>query len=153
MKGLGRAAFVSIMLLIAGVLNIIYGIAAVGNAHFFNGTQYVFSSLHTWGWITIVVGVIQLAAGVSLMSGGGFGRIIGIIAATLGALESLLSVGGVHPWWSLAIFALCLWILHGLIIFGEPAADSDYAPSAASPMDAPRYQGGPPSRPTPTVRN
>jgi hypothetical protein len=105
-------------LMIAGVLNVIYGIAAVGNAHFFANTQYVFSSLHTWGWITIIVGVIQLGAGLSLLSGGGFGRVIGIIAATIGALESLLSIGGAHPFWSLGVFALCLWVLHGLVIYG-----------------------------------
>jgi hypothetical protein len=119
MRGLGRVVFVAILLLIAGTLNIIYGIAAVGNAHFFNGTQYVFSSLHTWGWITIIVGIIELAAGFSLMAGRAFGRIIGIIAATIGALESLLSIGGTHPWWSLAIFALCVFILHGLVVYGE----------------------------------
>ncbi len=119
MRGVGRAVFVAILLLIIGTLNIIYGIAAVGNAHFFNGTQYVFSSLHTWGWITIIVGVIQLTAGFSLFGGGGYGRVIGIIAATIGALESLLSIGGAHPWWSLAIFALCVWILYGLIVYGE----------------------------------
>jgi hypothetical protein len=118
MRGVGRALFVAILLMIAGVLNIIYGIAAVGNAHFFNNTQYVFSNLHTWGWITIIVGAIQLLAGVSLISGGGFGRVIGIIAAMIGALESLLSVGGAHPFWSLGIFALCLWVLHGLVIYG-----------------------------------
>ena len=119
MKGLGRAVFVAILLLIAGTLNIIYGIAAVGNAHFFNNTQFVFSSLHTWGWITIIVGVIQLTAGFSLMAGNTYGRIIGIIAATIGALESLLSIGGAHPWWSIGIFALCIYVLHGLIVFGE----------------------------------
>jgi hypothetical protein len=53
------------------------------------------------------------------MGGGAFGRLMGIVAASIGALESLLSIGGSHPWWSLAIFALCLWILHGLIVFGE----------------------------------
>lgn len=119
MKGAGRTVFVAILLLIAGTLNIIYGIAAVGNAHFFSHTQYVFSSLHTWGWITVIIGIIQLTAGFSLMGGGSYGRFIGIVAATLGALESLLSIGGAHPWWSLAIFALCIYILHGLIIFGE----------------------------------
>jgi hypothetical protein len=40
--------------LIAGTLSIIYGVAAVSNAHFFDNTHYVFLSLHTWGWITIV---------------------------------------------------------------------------------------------------
>lgn len=63
MRGLGRAVFVAILLLIAGTLSIIYGIAAVSNAHFFDNTQYVFSSLHTWGWITIIVGVIEPGAG------------------------------------------------------------------------------------------
>ena len=94
MKGAGRAIFVAILLLIIGVLNIIYGIAAIGNAHFFNGTQFVFSSLHTWGWITVIIGIIQFTAGFSLFGGGGYGRTIGIIAAVIGAFESLLSVGG-----------------------------------------------------------
>ena len=119
MRGVGRAVFAAVLLLIAGTLNIIYGIAAVGNAHFFNNTQYVFSSLHTWGWITIIVGVIQLTAGFSLFAGGTYGRVIGIIAASIGALESLLSIGGAHPWWSLGIFALCIYVLYGLIVFGE----------------------------------
>jgi hypothetical protein len=90
----------------------------VGNAHFFANTQYAFSSLHTWGWITIIVGVIELAAGFSLIAGRAFGRVIGIIAASVGAVESLLSVGGAHPFWSLGIFAICLWVLHGLIVYG-----------------------------------
>jgi hypothetical protein len=119
MRGAGRALFVAILFLIAGTLNIIYGIGAVSNAHFFDNTQYVFSSLHTWGWITIIIGVIQLTAGFSLMGGQAYGRVIGIIAASIGALESLLSVGGTHPWWSLAIFALCVFILHGLVVYGE----------------------------------
>jgi hypothetical protein len=115
--------FVAILLLIAGVLNIIYGIAAIGNANFFHNTTYLFAHVHTWGWITIIVGIIQLAAGASLMGGGGFGRVIGIFAASLGAVEALLSVGGVHPWWSIGIFAICLWVLHGLVVYGpeEPA--------------------------------
>ncbi len=124
MKGFGRAIFVAMLLLIAGTLNVIYGIAAVSNAHFFDHTQYVFSNLHTWGWITIVVGIIQMVGGASLMTGGGFGRVIGIVAAAIGALESLLSIGGAHPWWSIALFALCLWILYGLVAFDpkDPAA-------------------------------
>ena len=71
MKGVGRAVFVAVLFLMIGVLNIIYGIAAIGNAHFFDNTQFVFSSLHTWGWITVIVGVIQITAGLSLMGGGG----------------------------------------------------------------------------------
>jgi hypothetical protein len=119
MRGVGRAIFAAILLLIAGVLNIIYGISAVSNTHFFSGTVYAFSTLHTWGWITVIIGCIQLVASASLFGGGTFGRVIGIIAAGLGALESLLSIGGQHPFWSLGVFAICLWVLHGLVIYGS----------------------------------
>jgi hypothetical protein len=121
LKGAGSAIFAAVLLLVVGTLNIIYGIRAVDNASFFaNDTQYVFSSLHTWGWISIILGAIQLTGGVSLFGGGFYGRIIGIVAATFGAVASLLNVGGAHPWWSLGIFAICLIVLHGLITYGEP---------------------------------
>jgi hypothetical protein len=113
--------FVAILLVIAGVLNIIYGIGAISDAHFFtnSGSVYVLSSLHTWGWITLFLGIIQLTGGFSLMGGGTYGRTIGIVAATLGAIGALLQVGGAYPWWSLGIFALCVIVLHGIFVLGE----------------------------------
>jgi hypothetical protein len=120
MRGAGSVLFAGILLVIAGTLNIIYGIAAIGDANFYTGTtHYVFSSLHTWGWITLILGVVQLTAGFSLFGGGTYGRVIGIIAATLGAIGSLLAIGGAFPFWSLGIFALCLIVLHGLVVYGE----------------------------------
>ena len=121
MRGVGSALFVGILLMIAGVLNIIYGIAAVGDASFWvNNTQFVFSSLHTWGWITIILGIIQLTASFSLFAGNAYGRVVGIVAAMLGALGALLDVGGAHPWWALGVFAICLVCIHGLAVLGEP---------------------------------
>lgn len=122
-RGEGRAAFAAILLLIAGSLNVIYGIAAISDAHFFtdSGTHYVFSSLNTWGWITLILAAIQLTGGFSLLGGNTYGRVIGIVAASLGAIGSLLAVGGAYPFWSLGIFALCVIVLHGLIVYGEPA--------------------------------
>jgi hypothetical protein len=112
--------FVAILLLIAGVLNVIYGIAAISDSTFFvESTRYVFSSLHTWGWITVILGVIQIGGGLSLLAGNAFGRVIGLIAATLGAIGALLSVGGAFPFWSLGIFALCVICIHGLVVYGE----------------------------------
>jgi hypothetical protein len=113
--------FAAVLLTIAGVLNVIYGIGAIGDATFYSGsTRYVFSSLHTWGWVTLVLGVIQLTAGFSLFGGGTYGRVIGIVAASLGAIGALLAVGGAFPFWSLGIFAICLIVIHGLIVYGEP---------------------------------
>jgi hypothetical protein len=121
MRGLGRAVFVAILLMIAGTLNVIYGIGAISDAHFYaNNATYVFSSLHTWGWITVILGGIELIAGFSLLAGGAFGRMIGIVAASLGAIGALLAVGGAYPFWSLGIFAICVICIHGLVVYGEP---------------------------------
>ena len=120
MRGSGRVAFTATLLLIVGVLNIIYGIGALDGANIFvNDTRYVLSNLNTLGWVAIVLGLIQLGGGLSLMAGNTFGRVIAIIGGTLGAIGALLSVGGNYPWWSLAIFALCIYIVHGILIFGE----------------------------------
>jgi hypothetical protein len=121
MRGVGRAVFAATLLMIAGTLNVIYGIGAIADANFYtsNGTHYVFGSLHTWGWITLILGIIQLTAGFSLFAGGTYGRVIGIAGAALGAVGALLAIGTV-PFWSLGVFALCLWVLHGLIVYGEP---------------------------------
>ena len=125
-RGEGRAAFAAVLLLIAGTLNVIYGIAAISEAHFFTdaGSHYVLSGLNTWGWVTLIIAIFQLTGGFSLLSGHAYGRVIGIVAASLGAIESLVAVGGSYPFWSLGIFALCVIVLHGLIVYGEPVEES-----------------------------
>ena len=120
MRGTGRALLAATLLVIVGTLNIIYGIGALDGANIFvNDKRYILTDLNTMGWVLIVLGVIQLAGGFSLMAGNAFGRIIGIIGASLGAIGALLSIGGAYPWWSLALFFLCMYIVHGIYIYGE----------------------------------
>ena len=120
MRGTGRAAFAAILLILVGTINLIYGIGALDDANIFvNDTRFILDDLNTLGWVLIILGVVQLIAGFSLMAGSAFGRVIGIIAGSIGAIEALLSIGGNNPWWSLAVFALCVYIVHGLVIFGE----------------------------------
>jgi hypothetical protein len=120
MRGAGRAAFAGFLLLIAGTINIIYGIGALDNANIYaNDTRYIFTNLNTMGWVLLVLGVIQLSGGFSLLSGNTYGRVIGIVGAGLGAIGALLSIGGNNPWWSLAVFALCVYVIQGILVFGE----------------------------------
>jgi hypothetical protein len=120
MRGAGRATFAAVLLLIAGTLNIIYGIGALSNANIFaNGTRYIFTNLNAMGWVLLILGAVQLTGGFSLLAGNAYGRVIGIIGAGFGAITALLSVSGPNPWWSLAVFALCVWILYGILVLGR----------------------------------
>ena len=120
MRGAGRVVFAATLLVIVGVLNIIYGFGALDDANIFvNDTRFILSNLNTLGWVLILLGIVQLTAGFSLYSGNAYGRVLGIVAGTLGAIGALLSIGGAFPWWSLAVFALCIYVVHGIAIYGD----------------------------------
>ena len=119
MRGAGRVVFAAFLLIIVGIINIIYGIGALDDASIFvNDQRFVLDNLNTLGWVLIILGVIQLTGGFSLIAGGTYGRVIGIIGGSLGAIGALLSIGGAYPWWSLAVFALCIYVVHGIVVFG-----------------------------------
>lgn len=117
-RGAGWILFAGLMMLLAAVLDVIYGIAAISESKFFqNNADYIASSLKTWGWITLVIGVVQLAAAVSIWRGGIFGQVFGIVAAGTSAIAALLAIPA-YPLWSLAVFALDVLIIYGLATYG-----------------------------------
>jgi hypothetical protein len=120
MRGTGRAIFAAVLLLIVGTLNIVYGIGALDSANIFTDERrYILTNLNTLGWVLIILGVVQLTGGFSLWAGNAYGRVIGVIGGSLGAISALLSIGGSNPWWSLAIFFLCVWVVYGILILGD----------------------------------
>ena len=121
--------FAGILLTIAGVLNIIWGIAAISESRilvendFGHSATFVFSNLNTWGWITLILGALEVLAGFSLFAGSGFGRWFGIAAAALVAWNSLFDVG-VRPFWSICVFALSIIIIFQLARAPEAGSTS-----------------------------
>ena len=120
MRGAGRVAFAGILLVVVGVINVIYGLGALDDANIFvNDTRFILDNLNTLGWVLIILGAIQLIGGFSLLAGNTFGRVIGILGGSLGAIGALLSIGQGNPWWSLGVFALCVYVVHGILVYGD----------------------------------
>lgn len=117
-RGAGWLVFASALFLLSGVLNVIWGIAAIGDSRFFaDGEEFVFSSLNTWGWIVLVLGVLELIAAWSISRRGAFGRWFGMFAAFLSGIGALMSLPG-YPLWSLAVFGVDVLIIYGLAVHG-----------------------------------
>lgn len=111
----GWWVFAGVLLMIAGVANVIYGIAALDDSKFFTqNVTLVITDLKTYGWIILIIGIIQLTAGVSLFGGGGWGRFVGVIAAALNAIAYLVTINAA-PFWSICAFILSVVILYELL--------------------------------------
>ena len=117
-RGDSWVMFAGVMLALVGVLNVIYGIAAIDNSSFFVAdTQFILSNLSTWGWVMLIVGALQMIAAFSIWSGGSYGRWFGIGTASLNAIASLLAIPA-YPFWSLAVFAIDILVIYGLVTYG-----------------------------------
>jgi hypothetical protein len=97
----------------------------------------VFASLKGWGWITLILGILEIGAAASLFGGGAFGRWFGIIAAGLTAIVALLDIPA-YPFWSIAVFALSLWIIQGLAVYGGDLDTPDRPNATTSARTVPR---------------
>jgi hypothetical protein len=127
----GWVTFAGVLLLIGGTVNVIYGIAGIGKANFLaQNADYVFSNVKTWGWITLVIGIIQVLAAGSLWQGRTFGRIIGVVASGLSSIAALLAIPS-YPFWSLVIFALDVIIIQQIVVHGTSGRGAAATPSSA----------------------
>ncbi len=116
--GVGWVIFAAVLLGIAGIWNFVDGILAISSSHVFGpDSTYVFSDLNTWGWIVMILGILQGLAALALLTGNEFARWFGIGVASLNAIGQLMFVP-VYPVWALAMFALDVLIIYALAVYG-----------------------------------
>ncbi len=117
-EGGGWITFAGVMLIVVAILNIIDGIAAISRSKFFiANAQYVISDLRTWGWIILVIGVLQLLVGLGIWAGNQLARWAGVAVVSLNMIAQLLFIPA-YPFWSLAIFTIDVLIIYGLVAYG-----------------------------------
>ena len=121
-RGQGWVIFAAVLLLTLGTINVIDGIAAISKAHFYTANaHYVFGDLKAWGWIVLILGALQLLVGLGVLVKNQFARWTGVFVLSLNALAQLLMMPA-YPFWSLAIFAIDILALYGLIAYGKRIA-------------------------------
>src|SRR5438045_5152708 len=99
-RGYGLVLFAGVLLLVVGFWNIIYGIAAIANSHVFvANAHFVFGNQRTWGWITLIVGVLVLLAGGGVMAGNQLARWFAVVMVALNAIDQMFFIPA-YPFWS-----------------------------------------------------
>ncbi len=118
-RGYGWVVFAGTLMLVLGTMNVIEGIAAISNAHFFvHNTNYVFGDLNAWGWAVLCVGVAQLVVALGVFVKNQFARWTGVVVLGLNAIAQLLIMPA-YPFWSLTLFSIGIIGLYGLVAYGK----------------------------------
>jgi uncharacterized membrane protein HdeD (DUF308 family) len=134
-SGGGWYDFAGAMFGIAGFFNSIQGLSAIVKKEYFSEGALVYEDLQLWGWIWLIVGVVQVIAALSLLAGRG--RMLGIVLAALSAVVSFTSLGA-YPLWSILVIAVDVLVIHGLTVgaaverssFGEGVPRPEMPPPA-----------------------
>jgi hypothetical protein len=123
----GLARFAGLAMAMLGVLHIVAGTGALfQSTATVPGLVHVFSiDAVTWGWIHIVGGALVGLAGMAVITGMLWGRLIGIVLTAVAMGVSFLSLSH-HPALSILGIMLGFAVVWALCVFDEEA-------SAASP--------------------
>jgi hypothetical protein len=117
------ATFAGVMMIVTAVFNGIEGLVALfRNEVYVVAPQYIFAfDLTTWGWVHLLVAIIVGVAGVGVMSGRLWGRLIGIAFALLSMIANFLFIP-YYPVWSLLIITLDVFVIWALCVYNRDAA-------------------------------
>jgi hypothetical protein len=118
-RGYGLIIFAAVVLLVLGFFNMIYGIAAIANSHVFTANaHYVVGDLRAWGWITLILAVLQLVAAAGILAGNQLARWFAVAVVGLNAIDMMFFIPA-YPFWALTIIAVDIVALYGLCAYGS----------------------------------
>ena len=120
---LGWIWFAGIMMIVMGAFNAIEGLVGLFRGEYYvaNGEQVIVFDLTTWGWITLLLGVLVVVAGAALLSGSAWARVVTVILAAVNAVAQLAFVS-VHPVWSTIVITLCVVVIWAVVVHGNEVA-------------------------------
>jgi hypothetical protein len=116
----GAIYFAGILLVVTGIFGALEGLAAIIKNEFFvvSPNYYITLDVTAWGWIHLIIGIVVVLAGFAVFAGRTWGRIVGIIVASLSAIANFMFLP-IYPFWSILIIALDIWIIWALAAHGR----------------------------------
>ena len=122
----GWAVFGGIVLIIAGVFDALFGLAAIigpSSAYFVSVTGNLWLlDISAWGWWHLILGLALVLVGVFVLRGASWARITAVVLAGVNAVSQLATLP-YAPWWALIVIALDLLVIYALIVHGKELAD------------------------------
>jgi hypothetical protein len=120
----GWIGFAGWMMIIISMLDFFEGLIAIIRSEYYILTpnQIIVFDTTTWGWITLLWGIVVGFAGFGLLTGSSWARWFAIVVGSLNFIVQLGFVGSAqYPLWALTVLALTAVVLYALIVRWEDA--------------------------------
>jgi hypothetical protein len=121
----GWVIFAGVMMLLNGAFGAIAGFVALFKDEYYQvGSNGLVINVDytTWGWVHIILGVAIALAGLALMVGQTWARVVAVIAATLHALAQFAFVAA-YPLWALIMIAINVFVIYAVVVHGREARE------------------------------
>lgn len=116
----GLAVFAAAMMIINGIIQVFVAISALFNDQIYVAApQYVYSfDLTTWGWVHLLLGALVVVAGVALMAGKTWARVVAVILAVISALVNVTFLSA-YPVWSTIMIVFNVLVVWAVTVHGR----------------------------------
>ena len=121
----GWIYFAGIVMVLRGVFEGILGLFALLNNQVFviGEEQLAVFNFTTWGWIHLILGMVILAAGFAVLNGSMWGRVVGVLLASIALVANMVFIAA-HPLWAGIAIALDVVVLYALVVHGGEAKEA-----------------------------
>ncbi|MEV5555769.1 hypothetical protein AB0L44_19105 [Nonomuraea wenchangensis] len=118
---LGWVMFAGIGMIILGFFQALMGLVGLLHRGFYLITPNNLAvpvNFTAWGWFHIAIGVVVFLAGLAVMSGKTWGRVVGI---TLAAIQAFVNFAWLpaYPFWSVIIIVFDVLVIYALAVYGK----------------------------------
>jgi hypothetical protein len=106
-----------ILMIVGGIWGFLVGLGVVIKKGFFvnvNSTYAYHWNVTDWGWTHLALGAVVFAAGVCVLLGMVWARVVGVVLAVLSAIASFMFLP-YYPVWSIILVAIDVWIIWALV--------------------------------------
>ena len=115
----GWINFAGLVMVVIGVVDGFQGLIAIvrGKYYALTPNQIIVFDVKTWGWISLIWGIVLIIAGFALLAGAGWARSFAIVLGILNFIVQLSFVGSrQYTLATLASLGLTVVVLYALIV-------------------------------------